>query len=90
MWAERYFALCKQELPSHFKGVIEIDEFVHHLAIVLLDSKGKDDIAFYPQDDDDYESPMNTVAYCEEAYEHGYSAIINDGKLLGFRKEEAL
>ena len=30
------------------------------------------------------------IEFVERVYEKGYSAIINDGKLLGFRKENAL
>lgn len=30
------------------------------------------------------EEELNTVAYCERAYKRGYTAVINDGHLLGF------
>lgn len=30
---------------------------------------------------------FETLDYCEDAWERGYSAIINDGLLLGFREE---
>jgi hypothetical protein len=29
-----------------------------------------------------------TIEKLESAYEHGYAAIINDGKLMGFTKEK--
>ena len=31
-----------------------------------------------------------TIESLEKAYEKGWAAIINDGKLLGFRKEKSL
>lgn len=34
----------------------------------------------------DKEYPSGSIAYCEKAYEKGWEAIINDGKLLGFKK----
>lgn len=88
MWAERYYALIIQELPQFCGGCITFDDFVHRLAIEFLDRYSNDDISFYPADTMEYKAPLNTIDFCEEAYEHGFSAIINDGKLLGFRREK--
>lgn len=88
MWAERYFALLRQEMPERLSGVNTMDDFVHILAITFAHMYGRDDISFYPPTKND--EPTDTIAYCEECYKQGYSAIINDGKLLGFRRENAL
>lgn len=85
MWDEKYFALIRQEMPEKFKGITDVDDFVHHLVLRFLGLIGKD-IA-YASFGEPINEDRNTVAYCEEAYKQGFSAIVNDGKLLGFRKE---
>jgi len=32
------------------------------------------------------EGEYPSIDFCEQLYERGYEAIINDGKLLGFRR----
>ena len=89
MWAERYYKLLTQEFPSYFKGVQDIDDFVHYLATYWLvrHKNENDELSIYAENllsDNLY----NTIAYCEDMYVNGYSAIINDGKLVGFRREK--
>lgn len=36
------------------------------------------------------ENETASIEFLERMYEQGYSAVINDGKLLGFQKENAL
>lgn len=86
MWNEKYFALIRQEMPEKFKGITDVDDFVHRLALLFLGLIGKD-IAYAPFGGEPINEDRNTVAYCEKAYKLGFSAIVNDGKLLGFRKE---
>ena len=89
MWAERYYKLLTQEFPSYFKGVENIDDFVHHLAMdwLVRHEKEKNELSIYAENNLS-NNLYNTIAYCEDMYANGYSAIINDGKLLGFRREK--
>lgn len=90
MWAEKYIPLLKQEYPKVFEGCKTADDFFHGLVMWFMTSIDEENQAFaYPIMAENKER-SNTIAYCEESYEQGYSAIINDGKLLGFRKESAL
>ena len=89
MWAERYYELIKQELPKNMGGRISFDDFVHVIAIYYVNRESATDISLFPQDDEEYEQKYGTIEYCEEAYKRGFSAIINDGKLLGFRREKS-
>lgn len=90
MWAERYYKLLTQEFPNYFKGVKDIDDFVHHLATYWLvrHKKKKDELSIYAENDLS-DNLYNTIAFCEDMYAIGYSAIINDGKLVGFRREKS-
>lgn len=88
MWTEKYIPLFRQEYPKVFEGCQTVDDYFHGLAMWFLTSFDEEDRAFaYPIMAENKERP-NTIAYCEESYEQGYSAIINDGKLLGFRQEK--
>lgn len=88
MWAEKYIPLLKQEYPKMFKGCKTADDFFHGLVMWLMTSIDEENRVFaYPIMAENKERP-NTIAYCEESYKQGYSAIINDGKLLGFRQEK--
>ena len=35
------------------------------------------------------EGEKPSIDFCERMHERGYSAVINDGKLLGFREEKS-
>lgn len=88
MWAEKYIPLLKQEYPKEFVGCQTVDDFFHVLVVWFLLNLNKENQVFaYPLMAENKER-NNTIAYCEESYEQGYSAIINDGKLLGFRLEK--
>lgn len=88
MWAEKYIPLLRQEYPKVFEGCQTVDDYFHGLVICFLASFDKENQVFaYPIMAENKERP-NTIAYCEESYEQGYAAIINDGKLLGFRQEK--
>ena len=88
MWAEKYIPLLRQEYPKVFEGCQTVDDYFHGLVIRFLTSFGEENQVYaYPLMAENKERP-NTIAYCEESYEQGYSAIINDGKLLGFRQEK--
>lgn len=84
-WRDKYYALIKQEHPERCKGCDTADDFVHLLATSYL-SMYDEMISLVPVMASNFER-RNTIAYCEESYEQGYSAIINDGKLVGFRRE---
>lgn len=89
MWTERYMALLKETHKPFFDDVTTEDEFVHALAnifIILAEkSLGMDYVGVYSQVKN--KEPERTIAGCEENFEQGWSAIINDGMLLGFRRE---
>lgn len=88
MWAEKYIPLLRQEYPDVFTGCNTVDDYFHGLVIWFLTNFGEENRVYaYPIMAENKERP-NTIAYCEESYEQGYSAIINDGKLLGFRQEK--
>lgn len=88
MWLDNYFNLLRQEEPTHMTEASNADEFAHILVYEFKDALNRLDIALYPLCVKKMESAHNTVAYVEEAYAEGWSAIINDGKLLGFRNEK--
>ena len=88
MWAEKYIPLLRQEYPKVFEGCNTVDDYFHGLVIWFLTSiEKKNPISAFPIMAENKEQP-NTIAYCEESYKQGYAAIINDGKLLGFRLEK--
>ena len=88
MWAEKYIPLLRQEYPKVFEGCQTVDDFFHGLVMWFMTSIDEENQVFaYPIMAENKER-HNTIAYCEESYEQGYSAIINDGKLLGFRQEK--
>ena len=88
MWAEKYIPLLRQEYPKVFEGCQTVDDYFHGLVIWFLTSiEEENPILAFPILAENKE-PNNTIAYCEESYEQGYAAIINDGKLLGFRQEK--
>ena len=88
MWAEKYVPLFRQEYPKVFEGCQTVDDYFHTLAFWFINARNKEEpISAYPLMAEN-KAPQNTIAYCEESYEQGYSAIINDGKLLGFRREK--
>lgn len=39
---------------------------------------------------DGYEYDECSIEYLEKVYEKGYSAIVHDGKVIGYKKEKAL
>jgi hypothetical protein len=86
MWAEKYAPLLRQEHPRIFRNCDTVDDYFHAMALCIL-SEADEDVTVLPFFADNKE-PWGTIAYCEESYEQGYSAIINDGKLLGFRQEK--
>lgn len=83
--ANKYFALMRQEYPKSVKGDETAYSFMHH-AIVAFVSRNDEYLSICPILATTKE-PVGSKAYCEESYEQGYMAIINDGKLLGFRLE---
>ena len=88
MWAEKYVPLLRQEYPDVFEGCKTADDYFHDLAIWFLTTiEEKHTVSALPIMAENKER-SNTIAYCEESYEQGYAAIINDGKLLGFRQEK--
>lgn len=91
---KKYMKLLIQECPKDFKVLFEEptsslglkDAFTHFLCVKFISARNLN-ISAMPILATNKER-RNTIAYCEESYEQGYSAIINDGKLLGFRREK--
>lgn len=88
MLADKFYNLLIQEFPEHFRGFETFDSFVHFLATYWLVSHDKADELSIFADATKSTASRDTIQYCEDMFKNGYSAIINDGKLLGFRKEE--
>lgn len=87
-WLEKYYNLIRNVFPDKFFGMANIDDFAHRLATYWMAKSDKDgDISIYPYEANS-DAPIGSKAYCEDCYEQGYAAIINDGKLIGFRKEK--
>ena len=78
----RYLQLISQEF-SEFIHSRNLTDVFAQVACGWLDDKG---YALYPICPDKDEYPSCSIAYCERAYEKGWEAIVNDGKLLGFKK----
>lgn len=89
MWTEKYYDLLRQAFPEKFKDrkIETVDDFVHTLATYWLVRHNKDDDISLFGDATLSNALINSVKYCEDMNANGYDAIINDGKLLGFRRE---
>ena len=79
----KYEALIRQEYPECLSGISGEDRFKELTNFAVANN------LFVFANDPRYGEPI-TEEYLERSYEQGWSAIINDGKLLGFRKEKAL
>lgn len=79
----KYLELLTQEFTDTFRSRNFLAIF-GHLACGFLMKHG---YTIYPIRSS-LECPTGSTAYCEEAYKSGWEAVINDGKLLGFKKAE--
>lgn len=76
---ERYEALIRQEFPEKLKDIKGDDWFK-----VLTDFAVKHNLFIFTDEPCD----IRNIEFSEEAYKRGWVTIINDGKVLGFRKEK--
>lgn len=77
----KYLELLIQEFTDIF-GSRNLLSIFGHLACGFLTKRG---YTLYPISSKlDY--PPGSIAYVEECYKRGWEVIINDGKLLGFKK----
>ena len=75
--------LCTQISPEIFKGDKSNDDFFFSLMCYFMASKG---VQTYFDDVINKNLYEITLEDCEKAYEKGLLPILNDGKLLGFKK----
>lgn len=77
----KYEALIRQERPECLLGISDGEDRFKELTNFAVANN-----LFIFGNDPRYGEPIN-IEYLEKQSEQGLSAIINDGKLLGFRKE---
>ena len=79
---KKYETLIRQEYPESLNEIKGEDRFK-----ALTDFAVEHNLFIHASEP---KFDGNTVEYCEKVFEQGYSVIINDGQLIGFKKEEAL
>ena len=79
---KRYFKIIRQVTPRECFNNIEdgIEQILHEY---LSDMK----ITTYPYGSKAFHVDTNSLENCLQAYDDGYNVIINDGKIIGYRKE---
>lgn len=77
----KYESLIRQERPECLLGISDGEDRFKELTNFAV----ANNLLIFGNDPRHGE-PIN-IDYLEKQYEQGLSAIINDGKLLGFRKE---
>ncbi len=75
--------LCIQEEPEYFKGS-ETEEDVMECFVYAFAAANR--IQTYHNDVFMKSLDSLTLEECVTSYENGYSAIINDGRIIGFKK----
>ena len=79
----KYLDLLIQEF-SEVIGSKSLLDIMAYVACYFLAERG---YTVYPQNVSiTPDCPYGSIEYCEQAYKQGYEAIINDGRLLGFKK----
>ena len=75
--------LCVQQNPVHFVYDKSDDDFFFSLMCYFMANEG---IQTYCDNASEKNLEDITLEDCEKAYEQGISAMLNDGKLFGFKK----
>ena len=75
--------LCIQEEPEYFKGC-KTEESIMECFVYAFAASNR--IQSYHNDTFMKSLDSLTLDDCISSYENGYSAIINDGRILGFKK----
>lgn len=74
--------MLRQAKPNIYNGTDE--QIINYLLFMACeDIKLVHPIQFY--DENDHEGYM-TIEYCEKAYDLGYDTVINDGKVIAFKR----
>lgn len=83
--SEMYYELLRQVEPrDNFR---DMDSMMHYLCIIYVSKFMDDRYDIFPYiSNKDVKYDYDTVAYVKQAYEDGYSVILNDGKILGYEK----
>ena len=79
---ERYFKIIRQVTPRECFNSIEdgIEQILHE----YLSDRG---ITTYPFFSEAFHGDTFSLEMCQQAYDDGYNVIINDGRIIGYRKE---
>lgn len=79
---ERFFKAIKQVTPRECFN--DIEDGIEQILFEYLSDRG---ITTYPFNSKAFHGDTNSLENCLQAYEDGYNVIINDGKIIGYRKE---
>ena len=79
---KRYFKIIKQVSPRNCFNNIE--DGIEQILYEYLSDRG---ITTYPFNSKAFHGDTYSLENCLQAYEDGYNVIINDGKIVGYRKE---
>lgn len=75
--------LCKQDKPQFFAETTTDEEVLNCFVYAFC---AQHNLFNYIPDEEVKLLDKYTIEDCERAYENGWEAVINDGKLLGFKK----
>lgn len=83
--SEMYYELLRQVEPrDNFR---DIESMMHYFCVSYVSAFMGNRYDIYPSiSNKDVKYDYDTIAYVKQAYEDGYSVILNDGKILGYEK----
>lgn len=79
---ERFFKAIKQVTPRECFN--DIEDCIEQILFEYLSDRG---ITTYPFQSKAFHGDTDSLENCLQAYDDGYNVIINDGRIIGYKKE---